>query len=167
MKTQASSKTVQGMKVKIESIKKSQTEGNLERKNLRTKTVTSEANLTNRIEEMEERISDIEDKIEEMDPHSKQTAQESSKERQHQAILQPSRVKAGAKGVTKWAPAGFVSPTAIVVLAEAYMASFLTGCTCYLQAISHRSWASVLLVPSFLSMFNSAGGYFLVQYALA
>ena len=67
MKTQASSKTVQGMKVKIESIKKTQTEGNLERKTLRTKTVTSEANLTNRIEEKEQRISDSEDKIEEMD----------------------------------------------------------------------------------------------------
>ena len=66
MKTQACSKTVQGMKVKIESIKKTQTERNLERKNLRTKTVTSEANLTNRIEEMEERISDSEDKIEEI-----------------------------------------------------------------------------------------------------
>lgn len=47
----------------------------------------------------------------------------------------------------EWASVGFVSPTAIVVLAEAYIASFLTGCTCYLQAISHRPWASALLVP--------------------
>jgi len=42
-------KTMQDMKMEIESTKKTQTEGNLEMKNLGTWTGTSEASLTDRI----------------------------------------------------------------------------------------------------------------------
>ena len=52
-------KTVQDMKVEIEPIKKNQSEGIVEVKNLRI----SKANFINRIKEME----DIKDKIKEMD----------------------------------------------------------------------------------------------------
>lgn len=50
--------------MEIESRKKTQTKGNLEMKNLETQTGTSEANLTNRIHETEERLSGTEDVIE-------------------------------------------------------------------------------------------------------
>ena len=46
-------KTVQDIKVEVESIKKTQTEGNPEVKILRTQIGTSEASLTKRIQEME------------------------------------------------------------------------------------------------------------------
>ena len=52
--------------MEIELIKKTQTERNLEMKNVGTQTSTSEVSLTNRNQEMEERISGIEDKTEEM-----------------------------------------------------------------------------------------------------
>lgn len=42
-------KKVQSLKVEIESIRKTQTEGNLNMKNLITQTETSEASLTKRI----------------------------------------------------------------------------------------------------------------------
>lgn len=60
-------KTVLDLNMEIESMKKTQTEGNLQMKNSGTRTVTSEASIINRIQELEERISGIEDKIEEMD----------------------------------------------------------------------------------------------------
>ena len=51
--------------MKIETIKKTEMEANLEKINLGRKTVTTNTNITNRIqEEMEERILGIEDKIE-------------------------------------------------------------------------------------------------------
>ena len=50
------SNEVQDLKMEIESIKKTQTEENLERKNVESQTGTPEASLTNRIE-MEGRIS--------------------------------------------------------------------------------------------------------------
>ena len=53
------------MKMEKESIKKTQTEGKLEMKSLGTRIGTSEASLTNRIQEREERISGMEAKIEE------------------------------------------------------------------------------------------------------
>jgi hypothetical protein len=53
--------TVQNMKVEIESIEKPQTEGNLGMRNVGTCTETSEASLTNRIQEMGERSSGTED----------------------------------------------------------------------------------------------------------
>ena len=57
--------------MEIESIKKTQTGGNLGIKNLATWTGTSEASRSNRIQEMEERISGIEDMIKEMDSSAK------------------------------------------------------------------------------------------------
>ena len=52
-------KTVQDLKVEIDSIKKTQIEGNLKMKNLGTQVENSEVSLPNRIQEMEERMSDI------------------------------------------------------------------------------------------------------------
>lgn len=64
-------KTVKDLNVEIESIKKAQTEGNMEITNLGTWTGTTEASPINRIQEMEEGISGIEAMIEEMDTWSK------------------------------------------------------------------------------------------------
>ena len=50
-------KSVQDMKVEIEAIKKTQAEGNLEMENLRKRTGSMYINITNRIQEMKERIS--------------------------------------------------------------------------------------------------------------
>ena len=55
--------TVQDLKIKIEAIKK--TEGNLEIENLGKRTETKNVSITNRIQEMEERPSDIEVTVEE------------------------------------------------------------------------------------------------------
>lgn len=55
-------KTGQDLKVKIEIKKITQTAGNLKIKSLGTHTCTSEASLTNRIKEIDERISDTENK---------------------------------------------------------------------------------------------------------
>ena len=60
-------KTVQGLKVEIEPIKKAHAEGNMEMNNLETQAEAPEASLTNRIQEMEEKISGMEDAVEEMD----------------------------------------------------------------------------------------------------
>jgi hypothetical protein len=51
----------------IETIKKTQTEGILKMENLVKQTGTIDVSITNRMQEMEERISDIEDTIEETD----------------------------------------------------------------------------------------------------
>ena len=59
-------KTVQDWKREIEAIKKTQTESILEMENPREKTETTDASITNRIQEKEERISGIEDTIEEI-----------------------------------------------------------------------------------------------------
>jgi hypothetical protein len=56
-------KTGQDLKVEMESLKKTQTKVKLEMKNVGTQTKTSEASLTNRVQEMEERISRNECKI--------------------------------------------------------------------------------------------------------
>jgi predicted nucleic acid-binding Zn-ribbon protein len=50
-------KSVQDMKVEIEAIKKTQAEGNLEMENLRKRTGSMYINITNRIQDMKERIS--------------------------------------------------------------------------------------------------------------
>ena len=49
-------KTVQDLKMEIEAIKKTQTEEILEMENLGKRTGTTDASITNRIQEMEERI---------------------------------------------------------------------------------------------------------------
>lgn len=51
----------------MESVKKTQTEGNLEVKTEGTQTGNSEASLTNRTQKMGERIPHIEDTIKERD----------------------------------------------------------------------------------------------------
>ena len=58
-------KTVQELNVKIESVKKKQTKGNLEMKMLETQAGTSEASLTYRTQEVKERISGTENKVKE------------------------------------------------------------------------------------------------------
>jgi hypothetical protein len=58
---------VQDLKMKIEAIKKTQTEGILEMENLGKGTGTTDTSITNRIQEMGERIPGIEDATEETD----------------------------------------------------------------------------------------------------
>ncbi|KAK7795145.1 hypothetical protein U0070_003059, partial [Myodes glareolus] len=56
--------TVQELKTEMESMKKTQNEGRLDMENLGKRTETTESSITNRIQEMEERISESEDTIE-------------------------------------------------------------------------------------------------------
>jgi chromosome segregation ATPase len=60
-------KTIQDLKMEVETIKKSQKETNLEIQNLGNKSGSIEARITNKIEEIEERISGGEDTIENID----------------------------------------------------------------------------------------------------
>lgn len=60
------------------SNKENPTVRNLEIKDLGTQTGTPEANHTNKIQEIEERMSGIEDTIEEMIPQSKKNLKETS-----------------------------------------------------------------------------------------
>jgi predicted nucleic acid-binding Zn-ribbon protein len=57
-------KTIQDLKMEIETIKKSQKETTLEIENLGQRSGVIDASIINRIEEIEERISGAEDKIE-------------------------------------------------------------------------------------------------------
>ena len=68
------SKTIQDLKSEVETSKKSQRETTLEIENLEKKSGAIEANINNRIQEMEERISDDEDTIETMDSTVKENA---------------------------------------------------------------------------------------------
>ena len=65
-------KTVQDLKMEIEAIKKTQTEGILEMENLGKETETTEESITHIIQDMAERISGIKDTIEEIDTLVKQ-----------------------------------------------------------------------------------------------
>ena len=65
-------KTVQDLKVQIEAKKKTQTEGILEMENLGKRTGFTNTSITNRIQEMEERISGIEDTLEDSDTSVKE-----------------------------------------------------------------------------------------------
>jgi predicted lipase len=67
------SKTVQDMKVKIETEKKAQTDEILKMENLEKTTGTTDASITNRIQEMEKRISCVEDTLENTIHQSKNT----------------------------------------------------------------------------------------------
>ena len=60
-------KTVQDLKIEIETIRKTQRETILEIENLGKKSGTMDASISNRIQEMEERFSGAEDSIEKMD----------------------------------------------------------------------------------------------------
>ena len=57
--------------MEVETIKKPQMEANLEMKNLGKRSEITDVSITNRIQEIEERISSIEDTIEETDTLSK------------------------------------------------------------------------------------------------
>ena len=59
-------KTIQDLKREVETIKKTQSETTLEIDNLGKKSGTIDAIISNRIQEMEERISGAEDSIENM-----------------------------------------------------------------------------------------------------
>jgi uncharacterized coiled-coil protein SlyX len=61
------SKTIQDLKMEIETIKKSQREKTLELENLGNKPGVIDSSITNRIQKMEERISGAEDTIENID----------------------------------------------------------------------------------------------------
>ena len=56
--------TVQELKTEMEAMKKTQNEGRLDMENLGKRTETTESSITNRIQEMAERISESEDTIE-------------------------------------------------------------------------------------------------------
>ncbi len=56
--------TVQDLKTEMEAKKKTQTEGRLDMENLSKQTESTDTSITNRIQELEERISDSEDTIE-------------------------------------------------------------------------------------------------------
>jgi predicted nucleic acid-binding Zn-ribbon protein len=60
-------KTIQDLKMEIETIKKSQRETSLETENLGKKAGAIDASIINRIQELEERISGAEDSIENID----------------------------------------------------------------------------------------------------
>ena len=57
-------KAIQDIKVEVETIKKTQVEANLEMENLGKKSRITDVSITNRIQEIEDRISGAEDSIE-------------------------------------------------------------------------------------------------------
>ena len=67
-------KTIQDLKMEVETIKKTQRETTLEIETLGKKSGTIDASISNRIQEMEERISGAEDSIENMDTTIKENA---------------------------------------------------------------------------------------------
>jgi SMC interacting uncharacterized protein involved in chromosome segregation len=67
-------KTIQDLKVEVETIKKTQRETTLEIETLGKKTGTIDVTISNRIQKMEERISDAEDFIENMGKTIKENA---------------------------------------------------------------------------------------------
>jgi uncharacterized coiled-coil protein SlyX len=67
-------KTIQDLKMEIETIKKSQREKTLEIENLGKRSGVTDASITNRIQEIEERISGTEDTIENIHTTVKENA---------------------------------------------------------------------------------------------
>ena len=68
------SKTIQDLIMEIETIKKSQRETTLQIENLGKKSGVIDASITNRIQDIDERISEAEDTIENIDIIVKETA---------------------------------------------------------------------------------------------
>jgi predicted nucleic acid-binding Zn-ribbon protein len=64
-------KTIQDLKMEIETIQKSQRETTLELENLGKRSGVIDTSITNRIQEIEERISSAEDTIENIDTTAK------------------------------------------------------------------------------------------------
>jgi methyl-accepting chemotaxis protein len=67
-------KTIQDLKLEVETIKKTQRETTLELENLGKKSGIIDSSISNKIQEMEERISGAEDSIEKMDTTIKENA---------------------------------------------------------------------------------------------
>ena len=67
-------KTIQDLKIEVETIKKTQSEATLEIETLGKKSGTINWSISNRIQEMEERISGTEDSIENIDTKIKENA---------------------------------------------------------------------------------------------
>jgi prefoldin subunit 5 len=67
-------KTIQDLKMEVETIKKTQRDTTVEVEILGKKSGTIDASISNRIQEMEERISCAEDSIENVDTTIKETA---------------------------------------------------------------------------------------------
>jgi chromosome segregation ATPase len=67
-------KTIQDLKMEIETLKKSQSETTLELENLGKRSGIIDASITNRIQEIEEKILDAEDSIENIDTTLKENA---------------------------------------------------------------------------------------------
>ena len=67
-------KTIQDIKKEVDTIKKTQSEATLEIETLGKKSEIIDASISNRIQEMEERISGAEDSIENMDTTIKENA---------------------------------------------------------------------------------------------
>jgi predicted nucleic acid-binding Zn-ribbon protein len=67
-------KTIQDLKIEIETMKQSQRETDLEIENLGKRSGVIDASITNRIQEIEERISGAEDTIENIDTTVKENA---------------------------------------------------------------------------------------------
>jgi uncharacterized coiled-coil protein SlyX len=67
-------KTIEDLKMEMETIKKSQRETTLERENLGKRSEIIDASITNRIQGMEERISCAEDTIENINTTVKENA---------------------------------------------------------------------------------------------
>jgi hypothetical protein len=64
-------RNIQDLKMEIETIKKSQRETTLEKENLGKKSEVIDVSITNRIQEIEKRISGTKDTIENIDKQSK------------------------------------------------------------------------------------------------
>jgi methyl-accepting chemotaxis protein len=60
--------------VEVETLKKTQMKANLEVKNLGERSGITDVNITNRIQEIEERISGVEDTIEKIDTNVKENS---------------------------------------------------------------------------------------------
>jgi uncharacterized coiled-coil protein SlyX len=67
-------KTIQDLKMEIETIKKSQRETTLELENLGKRSGVIDASITNRMQEIEERISGAEDTIKNIETTVKENA---------------------------------------------------------------------------------------------
>jgi predicted nucleic acid-binding Zn-ribbon protein len=65
---------IQGLKMEIETIKTSQSETTLEMENLEKRSGVIDASITNKIQEIEERISGADDTIENIDTAVKENA---------------------------------------------------------------------------------------------
>jgi uncharacterized coiled-coil protein SlyX len=76
-------KVIQDLKVEVEPIKKIQMQASLEMENLGKRSGITDVSITNKIQEMEDRISGIEDTIEEIDTTVKENSKCKNKTKQN------------------------------------------------------------------------------------